>query len=187
MADPFFAEIRIFGFNYSPIDWAYCDGSNMTVQQNTPLYSLIGTTYGGTVNQNFNLPNLMGQGVVGTGVSPMSGNQYPLNAKVGTGSITLNPTNIPAHDHSVSTINDPAPGLNTPSPSATPAGFPASSGVVGGFLNYVKTSPKPTMIVASPKSLATAGAANPVAHENRQPYLAMNFCICTNGGYPYFP
>lgn len=183
MADPFFAEIRIFGFNYAPLDWAFCDGATMSVQQNVALYSLIGNTYGGTQNVNFALPNLMAQGVVGTGTS-REGTRYALNAKTGAASVALDSTNIPSHDHTANTILDAAATLQSPA-GTMPAGF--VSPPVGGFLNYTKASPKPTMIVASPQSMAPAGAQNPVAHENRQPYLAMNFCICTNGIYPIFP
>jgi microcystin-dependent protein len=178
MADPFFAEIRIFGFNYSPLDWAYCDGTVMNVQQNTPLYSLIGNTYGGTSPSTFALPNLKAQAVMGT--SP----QYLLNAKGGAPTVALNPSQMPVHDH---TANCSLEAGNSTAPLGNfPAAFSGATNPMP-YINYVKASPKPTMVTLSPSAMAMAGQTTPQGHENRQPYLTMNFCICTNGVYPIFP
>jgi microcystin-dependent protein len=183
MADPFFGEIRMFGFNYAPVDWAFCDGSVINVMQNQALYSIIGNTYGGTVGQTFAMPNLMGQAVMGTGISPASGNDYLLNNKTGLSSVTLNLTQVPQHDHTGNVYTGPA---TTTSPDS--ANIPAVSppGAALPYINYTKAGPKPDMTTLSPSAMATVGLFTPQAHENRQPFLVMNFCICTYGVYPNF-
>jgi len=185
MADPFFGEIRIFGFNYAPYDWAYCDGAVIAVQQNAPLYSLIGNTYGGSYGKTFALPDLRGQAVIGTGTNPLSGYNYPLNEKSGEQGVTLDMSqSYPNHDHTVSCSVAPATATN---PSGNvPSHFPGST-TSEVYIDYTTTSPKPSLTALDSRTMAPYGAANTAAHENRQPYLAMNFCICTSGVYPAFP
>src|SRR5262245_48860200 len=105
MSDPFVAEIRIFPFNFAPRGWAFCNGQLLPISQNTALFSLLGTTYGGDGKSNFALPNLQGSAALqpgqGAGLS-----LYDLGEAGGTQTVTLLQTEIPAHNHSMQTSND---------------------------------------------------------------------------------
>lgn len=186
MADPFYAEIRIFGFNYAPLDWAFCDGALVNVYQNQPLYALIGNIYGGTAGQTFKLPNLSLNGNTGTaamaaGTSPLSGNTYTLGETAGSTTCTLNTfESYPTHDHTVSV--SVAPSTSTNPSGLMPSVFAVAS--PGVYYNYTKAITKPTLVAMEPRSMQAFGSNSPTPHENRQPYLAMNFCICTNGIFP---
>src|SRR5690348_2596573 len=117
MADPFVAEIRIFGFNFAPKGWAFCAGQLMPISQNTALFSLLGTTYGGDGKSTFGLPDLQGSVPLGMGQSSASGQDYFEGQMGGTESVTLLQSEIPAHTHAVSA--DPENGdTNSPSGAA---------------------------------------------------------------------
>jgi microcystin-dependent protein len=178
MADPFFAEIRIFGFNFAPVDWAFCDGSLVPIQQNPALYSLIGNIYGGTASQTFALPDLRGQAALG---AQSSSSPSVLNIKSGAAEVTLNATQFATHDHSANVTIDAGsatgPAGNLPGAAAAP---------LKPYLKYDGVTPAPAMVSLAPNTIAPAGSAVPAAHQNCQPYLALNFCICTNGVYPSF-
>ncbi|MBC7858211.1 MAG: phage tail protein [Burkholderiaceae bacterium] len=178
MADPFFAEIRIFGFNYAPMDWAFCDGGLIPVQQNPALYSLIGNIYGGTANQTFGLPDLRGQAALGA-QSPSS--PSVLNLKSGQAEVTLTANQFPAHDHSANATTEAG---STTNPAGNVPGFAAAP--LKPYLKYDGVIPAPALVSLAPTTILPAGAAAPAAHQNCQPYLALNFCICTNGIYPDF-
>src|ERR1700710_2800354 len=97
MADPFVAEIRVFPFNFAPKGWAWCDGQVLPLSQNTALFSLLGTTYGGDGRSTFALPDLSGQGAVQQGQGPAS--LYDQGDQVGTDTVQLQPSEIPLHTH----------------------------------------------------------------------------------------
>src|SRR5882724_11031155 len=111
MSDPFVAEIRIFGFNFAPKGWAFCDGQLLPISQNTALFSLLGTTYGGDGKSNFGLPNFQGNVPVhagqGAGLS-----LYDLGETLGSETVTLLQTEMPIHIHTAQT----APGGGQPTP-----------------------------------------------------------------------
>jgi microcystin-dependent protein len=178
MADPFYAEIRMFGFNYAPLDWAFCDGSQLQVVNNQALYALLGNLYGGTAMQTFNLPNLQSrvpQGVL-NGTSPSF-----FGVQTGSESVTLAAGQIAPHDHP----------LNGQVPSAT-SQFAATPGptVVPSSITSNLKSVKAFSSNATPDASFDANMLQPTggggAHENRQPYLAVSFCICTSGIFPPF-
>lgn len=171
MADPFVAEIRIFPFNFAPKGWAFCDGQILPISQNTALFSLLGTTYGGDGKSTFALPDLQGSGAMhpgqGQGLSLRD-----LGEIGGTESVTLIQTEIPFHTHTLSA--SPEPGDNS-----VPAPNMALATSAGAFA-YVSGSP-PLMAMA-PQALAIAGGSLP--HNNMQPYLTLNFCIALQGVFP---
>lgn len=175
MSEPFIAEIRLFGFNFAPLDWAFCQGQIMTISQNTALFSLLGTTYGGNGTTTFGLPNLqgrvpMGQGN-GSGLSPRS-----LGQTTGTESVTLSSTQLPGHSHTLMAQNASA---STAAPGSASLAKGSKGGSRPGPLNtYVATS-NATM---APEVLSTVGGGQ--AHENRQPYLVLNFSIALRGIFP---
>lgn len=180
MADPFTGEIRAFGFNYAPVDWAMCNGQQIAVQQNAALYSIIGITFGGTGNTTYNLPNLQGQAVMhwgsGLGLTP-----HAYGAKSGVESVTLTSNQMPVHTHTVTAGTVPAPGQTSGPSSSSVFGRvgKANLGIFGYSKNDQSDSPMAIQMVAP--------AGGGLAHENRQPFLPLNFCICLYGIYPPRP
>lgn len=172
MADPFLAEVRIFGFSFAPRGWATCDGQLMQISQNAALYALIGTYYGGDGRVTMGLPNLQGRIPMHPGNGP---GLYPhsLGEMGGYSSVTLSEAQIPAHTHQVTTGFD-ASDTNTPASNT----FMGSS---TGTNAYNITSSSPTTPMAS-SSLSNSGGSQP--HQNMQPYMPLLFCICLDGIFP---
>lgn len=170
MADPFVAEIRIFPFNFAPKGWAFCNGQLMPLSQNTALFSLIGTYYGGDGKSTFALPNLQGSVPMhsgqGVGLSLRS-----LGQSGGSRYVTLLTSEIPAHTHTLRASADDG-DLNTPGNDRS----------IAASLNGQAYSPLNTPVGMSNAALATAGGSLP--HNNMQPYLALNFCIALQGVFP---
>jgi microcystin-dependent protein len=171
MSDPFVAEIRIFPFNFAPTGWAFCNGQLLPISQNTALFSLLGTTYGGDGKSTFALPNLQGNAPMfwgqGSGLS-----LYDLGQIGGSETVTLLQSEMPAHAHQASGGSGNGP--------TSPAG--ATWGQGAGRTPppvYVNGSPNVTM---SPLAAAPAGGSLP--HNNMQPYLTLNFCIAMQGVFP---
>ena len=173
--DPFMAEIRVFPFNFAPKGWALCNGQLMAISQNTALFSLLGTTYGGDGKSTFGLPNMQGSVPVmpgqGQGLS-----QYSLGDSGGSDSVTLLTAEIPAHTHSqMADALDPA-DLNIPAPTRVLA---QSQGVFA----YQPNAASPVQM--APQALTPAGSDQP--HSNLMPSLVFNFCIALQGVYPQRP
>ncbi len=170
MADPFVAEIRVFPFNFAPKGWAWCDGQLLPLSQNTALFSLLGTTYGGNGKSNFALPDLQGSVPFHPGQGPGLG-LYDLGQIGGTETVTLLETEMPAHAH----------------PLQVAAGDEAETNVAtGDALTRSKGgniySPNTTLKALSPQALAPAGGSQP--HNNMMPYLTFYFCIALQGVFP---
>ena len=177
MADQFLAEIRIFPFNFAPQGWAVCNGQLLPISQNTALFSLLGTTYGGDGRSTFGLPNLQC-------VAPLQPGQGPglslrdLGETGGQQTVTLAVAEIPAHSHTVgaSTI----PGTQT-----SPAGnvWSPTAGRRGGVNVYSATAG--TSPPLNPAASGTTGGNQP--HNNMPPNLVLNFCIALTGIFPQRP
>ncbi len=170
MADPFVAEIRIFPFNFAPKGWAFCDGQILPLSQNTALFSLLGTTYGGDGKSNFALPNLQGNAPMHPGQGPGL-SLHDLGETGGSETVTLLESEIPAHSHALRADVLDLGDTNVVSQNAS---FALSS---GGTL-YQGTS----NTTLSGQSLTPAGGNQP--HNNMQPYLTLSFCIALQGVYP---
>lgn len=171
MADPFVAEIRIFPFNFAPRGWAFCDGQLMPLSQNTALFSLLGTVYGGDGETNFALPDLQGSAAMHPGQGPGLSERM-LGDSDGQEHVTLLESEIPAHSHAVR-------ASNSPGDSPTPAGNTLAR---FGSLNAYHQTTDSNLTPMAPQSLASAGAGHP--HDNMQPYLTFNFCIALQGVFP---
>jgi microcystin-dependent protein len=169
MADPFVAEIRIFPFNFAPRGWAWCDGQILPLSQNTALFSLLGTTYGGNGQSNFALPDLQGRAPMHPGQGPGL-SLHDLGETGGSETVSLLETEIPSHSHAFGTSVRPADLLN-----------PAQSSLGSGNQLYATAAPA-TLVAMSPQALAPAGGDQP--HNNMQPYLTMYFCIALQGVFP---
>jgi len=172
MANPFVAEIRIFGFNFAPTGWAQCNGQLLPISQNTALFSLLGTMYGGDGKSTFGLPNFEDSGAVhagqGQGLSPRFEGETG-----GAPFVTLLSTEMPSHTHSVSATSDAAS-------VAGPGGNIWAQAISDqGAFNYYHNQ---TNSLMNPFALQLAGGSLP--HNNMQPYLVLNFCIAMQGVFP---
>jgi len=169
MADPFVAEIRIFPFNFAPKGWAWCDGQLLPLSQNTALFSLLGTTYGGNGNSNFALPDLQGRAPMHPGQGPGL-SLHDLGETGGSETVTLLESEIPSHSHAWRASAADAT-------NSTPAGEMLATGV--GIGQYAAPGP---LVSLNANALAPAGGDQP--HNNLQPYLTFYFCIALQGVFP---
>ncbi len=176
--EPYLATVTIFAGNFAPRSWAFCDGSLQSIAQNTPLYALIGTTYGGDGINTFALPDLRGRSALGTGQGPGQPN-YVLGQMSGTENTTLLVSNLPMHNHvatsvtgSITAVNDggnqASPSGNSPAELASRYSTAAFDGQMAPSVNMATTP--------------IAGANSPVS--NLSPYLAMNYIIAVEGIFP---
>jgi len=173
MSTPFVAEIRIFGFNFAPLGWAFCDGQILPIIQNTALFSLIGTLYGGDGKTTFALPNLQGAAPLHAGQGPGL-SLYDLGQSGGEQAVTLTPTQMPSHQHSaMANTNDPATVAPTNQTWAVPG---AGRGL---NLYHPNAGSSPQM---GAQALSSSGGNLP--HNNMPPYLTLNFCIALQGIFP---
>lgn len=169
MSEPFLAEVRIVGFNFAPRGWAFCDGQILPINQNQSLYSLLGTTYGGDGRTTFALPDLRGRVPIHVGSSGDGGAHHTEGQKSGEETHTLAANEMPQHNHVVkastanATVTDP------------------SSMVLAATTSDVYTDSATSVDLASGTSLNAGGGQ---AHDNMQPYLAVNFCIALQGLFP---
>ncbi|HUQ05935.1 MAG TPA: tail fiber protein [Kofleriaceae bacterium] len=174
MADQFVAEIRMFGFNFAPSGWAQCNGQLLPLAQNTALFSLLGTTYGGDGKSTFALPDLQGSVPVGAGQGPGL-SLYDLGQIGGSATVTLLESEIPFHSHQVNASTTPLGGVATP--SATVGYTRPASGNAYGAAGSATTM--------APQALTPAGGGLP--HNNLQPYNVVNYCIALQGIFPPHP
>lgn len=168
MSEPFIGEIRIFGGNYAPVNWALCNGQILAIRQNTALFSLLGTNYGGDGKTTFGLPNLQGCTPMHWGQGPGLSNRS-IGETGGTPIVTLISSQMPAHSHALMALGDPAE-------SNKPSGKALARGV---NLTAYGTAPNTNM---APAALSVVGGGQ--AHENMPPYLTLNFIIALQGIFP---
>lgn len=170
--DPFVAEIRIFPFNFAPKGWAFCDGQIMPLSQNTALFSLLGTTYGGDGKSNFALPDLQGSAAMHPGQGPGL-SLHDLGETGGTETVSLLESEIPVHAHTLM-------ASTTPGNNSTPNAGVALARTVGAT-PYLPASGA-VLTQLDPNTLTPAGGDQP--HNNLQPYLTFYFNIALQGVYP---
>lgn len=171
--DPFVAEIRIFPFNFAPKGWAFCDGQILPLSQNTALFSLLGTTYGGDGKSNFALPNMQGNAPMHPGQGPGL-SLHDLGETGGSDTVSLLESEIPAHSHALMSL--PAPADRTAPINNVIARVQGTTGP------YVPASPAPPPANMAAEAIPPSGGDQP--HNNMQPYLTLNFCIALQGVYP---
>jgi microcystin-dependent protein len=169
MSDAFVAEIRIFPFNFPPRSWATCDGQLLPISQNTALFSLVGTNYGGNGVSNFALPDLRDRFALGQGHGPGLSDRF-VGETGGTAGVSLLPTQMPAHSHTLAA---------TPSATSTVPTGAALAPPVDGSVAYRTPG---VLAPMAAEGISPAGSGS--AHENRQPYVTLNFCIALQGIFP---
>ena len=165
MSESFLGEIRLFSFNYAPRGWLKCDGTILSIAQNQALFALLGTYYGGDGQTTFALPDLRGRTPVHQG--QRLGSSHVMGEKSGQESVTLTLNTMPTHNHMLGVAAGPGT-LASPSGNV----FAAHR---GGYSESVDA-------VLQPGTLAMVGGSQP--HENRPPFLTLNYCICTQGIFP---
>jgi microcystin-dependent protein len=175
VADPFVAEIRIFPFNFAPKGWAFCDGQLLPISQNTALFSLLGTTYGGDGKSTFGLPDMQGNAPMHPGQGQGLSDHF-LGEASGVPSVTLLNTEIPVHQHGLIASNQPG---EDPTPDPTRA-IARSVGA-----NLYQTNAASNLVQLAPQALSPTGGGLP--HNNMQPYLTLNFNIALQGVFPPRP
>ncbi len=166
MSEPFLAEVRIVGFNFAPRGWAFCDGQILPINQNQSLYSLLGTTYGGDGRTSFALPDLRGRVPIHVGRS--DGGPDQRSGKSGEETDTLSANEMPQHDH-------PLQARDENGGQPIPAG-----GTLAAFSNGYRDS----LDAVSPVAGTVTNVGGGQAHDNMQPYLALNFFIALQGLFP---
>ena len=171
MADPFVAEIRIFPFNFAPRGWAFCDGQLLPLSQNTALFSLLGTTYGGNGKSNFALPDMQGNAPMHPGQGPGLAERF-LGETGGVETVTLLQSEIPSHPHAMRDHDIDLGELNAPSPTRS----------LAKSTNATIYTAAANLVTMAPQALTLAGSSQP--HNNMMPYLTLNFCIALQGVFP---
>jgi microcystin-dependent protein len=171
VSEPFIAEVRIFAGNFAPRGWAFCNGQLLPIAQNTALFSLIGTTYGGDGRTTTALPNLQGRAPMHPGRGPGLTDRR-LGENGGVTDVTLSTNQMPSHTHEARYFNNAPATTGIPSNTAT-------LGVNGGQHNYGEELDTESM---SEQALKPEGGGQ--SHNNMQPYLGMNFIIALVGLYP---
>lgn len=170
MATPFLGQIMMFGGNFAPLGWAFCDGSLLAIAQNDALFALIGTIYGGDGQTTFALPDLRGRVPIHQGQGPGL-SSYVMGQKAGTETVTVTTNQLPSHTHALACATGAG---NVVSPSnAYFAGDPTNNS--GGFNSAGGSAMNAAVISA-------AGGSQP--HENMMPFLAVNFVIALEGIFP---
>jgi microcystin-dependent protein len=168
MSEPFLAEIRIFGFNFPPRNWAVCDGQILPINQNQSLFALLGSTNGGDGRTTFAHPELRGR------TANHENNSHPIGQRSGEENVVLSIGQIPSHSHTLLGSNDtadrPSPGGHVPGQTSSAVGAIYSSGTAA--------------LDAAPSEAAISPAGGGQGHTNMQPYLTLNFCIALRGLFP---
>lgn len=173
MTQPFIGEIRIFPWDWSVRGWALAQGQLLSIAQNTALFSLLGTTYGGNGTTTFALPDLRGRTPLGQGSAPFGGS-YSMGQQAGTENVTLLITQIPQHTHQLM-------GTSAAGTKRGPAGHTIASDT-SDIIDFYAAAVQAQLTPLAPNALASTGGTQP--HPNLQPYLAMNYSIALQGIFP---
>lgn len=177
--DQFVGEIRMFGCNYAPLNWAQCNGQLLAIRSNTALFSILGTNFGGDGVTTFGLPNLQGQAPMGQGQGP-GFPPYIVGENMGNETVTLLQGELAVHNHNVNCFNDAGSG---PSPAGNVL---ATSGADRNAVAY-NAATTGTTVQMNGSQIGSAGSLSPAPHNNMSPYLVVNYCIALQGVYPQRP
>jgi microcystin-dependent protein len=183
--EPILGEVRIFAGNFAPVGWQLCNGQTVAISQYDALYNLIGTTYGGDGQTTFGLPDLRGRALISQGQGIGSPNNYLMGSLGGVESVTLVRTNLPAHNHfllaTTSNGDSSLPSNNFLATPIDPTPAPDTKTIV----LYIPDTAPETVQALLPNTITPTGGNQP--HENRMPFLTINYIIAMEGIYPSFP
>ncbi len=173
MSSPFLGEVRMWGCNFAPKGWAFCQGQLLSIQQNTALFSLFGTFYGGNGTSTFGLPNLQGRTPIhqgqGLGLSP-----YVIGEVGGTPMVTLQTTEMPSHNHTLQADEEPAVDFDPTNDLV--------AGIATANANLYGPLPGSKNQFLAPQAVGLTG--NNLPHNNMAPYLVLNFTVALQGVFP---
>ncbi|WP_040856075.1 tail fiber protein [Phyllobacterium sp. YR531] len=176
MTEPFIGEIQLFGFSFAPRGWASCNGATLAIQQNTSLFALLGTQYGGNGQTTFQLPNFTNragcQQGAGAGLT-----RRTIGETFGENSVTLTTNEMPAHTHAFTVYNQTDLNKRAASPST-------GNSLTPPRLSSPYATASQANAAFSPAMIQPSGNSQP--HENRQPFLALNYSIALQGVFPSF-
>lgn len=173
MTQNYIGEVRLFGGNFAPYGWSFCDGSLLSIAQYQALYTLIGTTYGGDGTNTFALPDLRGRALIGQGQGPGLSN-YVMGQPLGVENVTLTVAQMPGHPHPFLGTNSTSGGNANPGTTVGLGAAPTGDNIYDGAGTATTLSPS--------AAVTTIGGSTP--HNNRQPYLAISYIIALEGIYP---
>ena len=180
--DPYMANVTIFGGNFAPVGWMFCDGSLLAISQYDALFALIGTTYGGDGQTTFALPDLRGRSAIHTGQLAGGGN-YILGQTGGTESVTTTAVQLPAHTHALLTLTGSPGALSTAGNADTPGPTMVPALANGSPASYATTASDAVMApFPATGNTPVTGSSNPIP--TLSPFLAMNYIICVEGIFP---
>ncbi len=177
MANNYVGQLALFPFNFAPVGWALCNGQVLPINQNTALFSLLGTQFGGDGRTNFMLPDLRGRAPIGQGQGPGL-SVYNIGSAQGVEQVTLNTTTTPSHTHGF-------PAFATTATSSAPSGALLAEGKGAGrgtFAVNTYTAPGTAVSLAAAQVVPVTGGGLP--HNNLQPCLTLNWCIALQGVFP---
>jgi microcystin-dependent protein len=172
VSDPFIAAIRMWGLNFAPRGWAFCSGQMLPISQNTALFSILGTTYGGDGRTTLGLPDLRGRAPMHPGNGPGLLFSRRLGQKGGYESVTLNESQLPSHAHTVPASSNPGDR------ALTMLEYPAVASAARGQSTYAEAADG----AMAASALERVGGGQ--LHENMQPFLTISFCIALTGTFP---
>jgi len=181
MSQPYIGQIMMFGGNFAPAGWAFCNGQQMDISQNDTLFNLIGTTYGGDGQTTFNLPDLRGRAPIHMGQGPGITQNYVIGEQLGVESVTLTTQQIPQHNHTVQVKTGTTQGNQSKPDSNVVLGDELTSqqAPVTAFTYNPSNANQTTL---GPKTIGLTGGSQP--HENRQQFLVINYVISLFGVFP---
>jgi microcystin-dependent protein len=171
MSEPFLGQIILVPYNFAPRGWAFCNGQVLSIAQNTALFSLLGTTFGGNGQTTFALPDLRGRVAISSGQGPGLGN-YDLGQAAGSETQTLTVSQMPSHNHVVEALTD---AVTVPSPTNNFLG-------TGPRGSNLYAPPSANLTPMSPPMIQPTGGSQPF--DIRDPYLTLNYCIALEGIFP---
>jgi microcystin-dependent protein len=179
MADPFLGEIRVFPFNFAPQGWATCSGQLLPISQNTALFSLLGTNFGGDGRTNFGLPNLQSRIAVGMGQGPGL-SPYNIGEQGGVANVTLTNNQLPSHTHTLPVSSGTGSKQATPGPSNFLGATGGRTGGVNIYATQAQQAANPATMLGG--AVVSAGGGQP--HNNMAPFLGFTVCIALQGIFP---
>jgi microcystin-dependent protein len=184
--NPFIGEIRLMPYTYAPQDWLPCDGRQVPINQYQALAAILGTTYGGDARTYFNLPNMQGFAPVAPNTSDPTKPMVTQGKSTGAASVTLTEANYPSHNHGLNGISTgtPANRVNPPANNTQPGLVQLNGGTTSSTAVQVYTTATAPNTSFAPQAIGPSSTTAAVGHENRQPFLPLQFMIATNGVWP---